>query len=112
MQDHEVKSVFDTIFYSGSSANLVINEQDRKQAELLLKELIEKSCKMSVVEGIFRSTFSFNPTLSSIIKNIAKSLANNCGSAVNEGKFYTTIRDTIRLKWKSAYDIRRQTGEW
>lgn len=92
MTDKQVKEVFDTVFWSGSSANMVIGPIDHQHAEIFLKELVEGTCKMSIVEGLFRSTFSFNPSLSSILKAIAKSYASKCNGAIHEVKFYTVIR--------------------
>jgi|GEM_PF-4993614 len=31
---------------------------------------------------------------------------------MKEGRYYETVRVKIALNWKSAFEIRKQTGEW
>jgi len=70
LNDNESKGVFDLIFGAGTSSGIQIEEQDRQKAEMFLKELIRKSCQMSLAEGLLESTYSFNPSISGIAKSI------------------------------------------
>ena len=110
MNEIETKAVFETIFGIGSTSGLTISNEDKEKAKLFLDELVKGSCKMSAIEGVFRQAFSFNPTIIGVIKSVAGSYAKGC--ICSDGKFYVVIRDTLRLNWRSAFEIRKQTGEW
>ena len=112
LNDSETKGVFDLIFGAGSSADLIINNNDKQVAYKLLNELIEKSCQMSVAEGLMRSAYSYNRSISRLAMNIIRSNYSNCSKGAKEGRYYESVRVTIVRNWSSAFQIRKQTGEW
>lgn len=62
---------------------------------------------MAVVEGLQ----SLDISLISFAESIY-TMTSNCNNAKNKGKYYEVIRNAIAVKWKSAFSIRKQTGEW
>ncbi len=108
----ESKAVFDLIFGPQSSNGIVINETDQQKAKMLLQELIQKSCQMSMAEGLLESAYSFDPSISGIVKSIISSYYTNCNEGAKNGKYYESVRTTIARNWKSAFAVRKQTDEW
>ncbi len=108
----QTKAIFETFFGLGSANDLTFNDQDKQKAIALFRELVEKSCQMSLVQGVFRTAMSLNPTLLGLASNILASRYHNCNMVIKEGRYYISVRDTIALKQKSAFAIRKQTGEW
>lgn len=107
ISDGQTKKIFDLFFGQGSSADFSINDEDTRVAKSLLTELINRSCQMAVVEGLQ----SLDISLMSIAESIY-TITSNCNNAKNKGKYYEAIRNTISVKWKSAFSVRKQTGEW
>lgn len=106
LTDIQTKKIFDLFFGKNASKDLTIDNEDKKQAEILLKELINKSCEMAIVESIS----SLDPTLISVVNAIYQS-NKNC-KAIKNGVYYETIRKTIAFNFSQNFQIRKQTGEW
>jgi|GEM_PF-4894598 len=66
----QTKAVFDLIFGQGAATDLDINDEDKQKANLLLKELIEKSCMMAGVEGTWKGAYSLNASIMGIASSI------------------------------------------
>lgn len=84
-----------------------VTAEDRKMALKFMKELIEKSCPMAVVEGIFHFQYSFDYTLVGLARYISENIEENCLQ-----KEYESVRKTIAWKYKGAFENRKQLGEW
>ena len=116
LNETETKPVCNFLFGSEACNQITMNEQDKRKAGFLLNQLIEGSCKMSLVEGLYKGTVSIKATVSEsveqIVKSIVKSFHSNCSKAVAEGFFYESVRASIARNWKSSFEIRKQTGEW
>ncbi len=106
--ESETKAIFDLFWGAGASSGLDINDADIEKATTLFKELLEKSCEEDViVSNVFTA-----PRLTSLAMTIVRTSFTNCKNGTNEGKYYENIRKTIALKNKSAFETRKQTGEW
>ena len=109
--EKQTKEIFNFLFGEGKADNFVITEQDKEKAQLFLKELIEKSCLMSLTEGLAKS--SFPPSFTSVAKSIIETYQIKCNEAVKQdGRYYESVKNTLSLKWKSAFAIRKDAGEW
>lgn len=107
--ESETKAIFDLFFDAGAGESLdEITNADKEMALFLFKELLEKSCQESSIVG---SAFT-RPTLASLAVSIIKTSFTDCSNGTQTGKYYENIRVTIAIKWKSAFEIRKQTGEW
>ncbi|MFT3947876.1 MAG: hypothetical protein QM763_12980 [Agriterribacter sp.] len=107
MTENQAKTIFDLIFGAGSSKDLTITNEDKKEARLLLTELIKGSCKMAVVEGLQ----SLDASILSLAESIY-TMTSNCFDAKKKGRYYETVRKTIAYNFSSAFQIRKATGEW
>ncbi len=112
LSDIQTKAVFDLIFGSTASLGLNINDQDKKQASMLLDELIQRSCQMSVIQGIFEIEYSFNINISSVARSVISSYYSNCNRGAKDATYYETVRRTIARNWHSPFELRKQEGVW
>ena len=112
LTNSETKAVLSLVFGSNSTADLQINEQDKAMAAKFMNELVEKTCQLSIVEGVLDNVYSFNYELADLAVSIAKKVGSNCNAAAKKGKYSEAVRVTIARNWKSAFAIRKQTGEW
>jgi hypothetical protein len=103
----QTKATFDLFWGKGASADLVIDKYDKDRAIDLLIKLIEGSCDFSTTDELY----SFNSSISSVSKRIYTKL-NGCDEAIKNGKYAESVRKVIALEYKSAFEIRKQTGEW
>jgi hypothetical protein len=104
--DEQTKAVFNFLFGGGQASELTITDDDKNHALTFIKELVEKTCAMSIISGLN----DFSGSLSSVVKSIATSI-NGCEDAKN-GKYSETIRKGIAYDWAESFKIRKQTGEW
>ena len=109
LSEEQARAVLELIFNKEEWAKTgaEITEEDKKMALLFLKELVEKSCPMAVIEGIFNAQFSFDYTIVGLARYIANSVEENCMT-----KNYESLRRTIALKNKGVFENRKQNGEW
>lgn len=107
ISNKEIKATFDLFWGKGASADLVIDKYDKDHAFDLLIKLIEGSCDFSTTDELY----SFNSNISSVCKRIYIKL-NGCNEAIKNGKYAESVRKAIALAYKSAFEIRKQTGEW
>jgi hypothetical protein len=109
LSDAQARAVLELIFTKDQWAEVGpdITEEDKTMALKFLKVLLEKSCQMAVVEGIFRHQYAFDFTVVGLAKYIAESVDENCLQ-----KNYEAVRREIALKNKGIFENRKQLGEW
>lgn len=105
----QARAVLELIFTKEewAAAGPDITEEDKKMALIFLKDLVEKSCPMAVVEGIFHFQYAFDFTLLGLARYISNNVEENCLQ-----KEYEMVRKTIAWKNKGAFENRKQAGEW
>lgn len=106
--DAQAKAALELIFTKEEWAKAgPITAEDKNMALVFMKELVEKSCPMAVVEGIFHFQYAFDYTLVGLARYISESIEENCLE-----KEYESVRKTIAWKYKGAFEHRKQLGEW
>lgn len=111
--NQETKELLDFIFGTGASKRIgSFTSEDIKISNELAKELVEKSCWMSYIESLFRSSIKPNATLKGIFVSLAKKHRKGCANEVKNGEIYESVRLSLKRNWKSAFEIRVQTGTW
>jgi len=105
--DKQIKATFDLFWGSGASSDLIIDKYDKDHAFDLLNKLTEGSCSLSIINGIH----SFNGSLLSICKRLYTRFS-GCNKAIKNGRYAESVRKAIALEYNSAFEIRKQTGEW
>lgn len=108
----QTKRIFELIFGNNSTAGLTFNDEDNKIAEYFLKELVEGSCRMSLAKVLFETAYSFDPDIQDIVFDLIKAHGDNCGEGAKKGEYYRTVVETIKAKYHTAFDNRKQNGEW
>ena len=101
INDEVTISIFQFIFDDNERLKN-ITSQDRKYALFLFDELTSCSCDMNFIEEWFRENISPPTTIINAITRIGKGYF-KCTPA----KYYLSCKDTIKLKWKSAYNMRK-----
>lgn len=107
------------VFFFGGNAGTApgwLNDNDRSFAQALLLEAVDKSYAMSWVETLFSSAMKLNPSVKDILKALAKKALKDWLKSANptdlsEAKIYQSVRDRLRLNWRSAWEIRVTTGD-
>lgn len=109
LSDTDVRDIFNTIF-DNTKANSIqtITQEDKQKALLFMRELIDKSCDVGLIHGILKTSYKLRPNLKKIAKVLVKHTITDC----DQDKYYVSVRNTIAWKFKSAYEIRLQTGDW
>ena len=109
LSEEQARAVMELIFTKEewAKAGPDITEEDKKMALIFLKDLVEKSCPMAVVEGIFHFQYAFDFSLSGLARYISDSVEENCLQ-----KEYESVRRTIAWKNKGGFENRKQLGEW
>ncbi len=109
LSDAQTRAVLELIFTKDQWAEVGpdITEEDKTMALKFLRELVEKSCGMSVVEGIFRHQYAFDFTVVGLARYIADSVDENCLQ-----KKYEAVRADIAWRNKGIFEHRKQMGEW
>lgn len=109
LSDGQVRAAMELIFTKEewAQAGPEITDEDKKMALIFLKELVEKSCPMAVVEGVFHFQYAFDFTLTGLARYISDSVEDNCLQ-----KEYESVRKTIAWKYKGSFENRKQNGEW
>ncbi len=111
--DKEVIEVFNFVFDDSDTSTLgSITSEDKSKANLFVKELTEKSCALSYSETLITSAVSPSRTLQGIVKAFIENNYTKSCDDLKGGKIYESVRATLKRNWKSAFEIRTQTGEW
>lgn len=109
LADTDVKDIFNLIFDNKKANSLrIIIKEDRRKAVFFMRELIDKSCDVGIVQDIFRASYKLKPNLKKMVKVLIKNAIVDC----NRDEYYLMVQVKIAQNFKSAYDIRLQTGEW
>jgi hypothetical protein len=108
----QTKLILELIFGNNSTAGMTFTDEDTKIAEYFLKELVEGSCRMSLAEVVFKTAYSFDPDIQDIVFDLIEAYGDNCGKDAKKAKYYQTVIDTIKGKYRTAFDNRKQNGEW
>ncbi len=92
-----------------------LTDNDRSFAQALLIEAIDKSEDMSWIESIFSSAMSLDPSVKDILKDLAKHAVKTWfhkadPSDLASATIYQSVYNTLRRNWRSAWEIRVQTG--
>ncbi|HMC98679.1 MAG TPA: hypothetical protein VKH37_00950, partial [Ferruginibacter sp.] len=56
LSDADTKAIFNFLYGSGAASDMTINAEDRQKAQMFLNELVDGSCKMSIVQALFDAT--------------------------------------------------------
>ena len=97
-----------------------LTDEDVSYAQALLIEAVDASTDMGYVQILFDKAFMKVPTAFSIIKDIAKAVAQRgaknwfrhaTGKDLSDPQIYETVHSTISWKQGSTWRIRMATGE-
>lgn len=106
------KRIFELIFGNNSTAGMTFNDEDNQIAKYFLKELVEGSCRMSLAEVLFETTYRFDPDIQGIVFGLIEAYGDKCGKGAKKGEYYEKVVDAIRAKYRTPFDNRKQNGEW
>jgi len=107
------------VFFFGGNASSVpgwMTDNDRSFAQALLVEAIDKSYAMSWMQAILRVTVNPPTSLRAIFGRLARKAARDWFneatlSDLKNPRIYLTIKNQLTLHWRTAWEIRIQTGD-
>ena len=109
LSDTDVREVFNLIFNNLKANSLQITTaEDKKKAIFFMRQLIDGSCDIGLIHGVFKASYKFKPNVKKIVNVFVKHKITDC----DKDEYYVIVRDRIAVNFKSAYAIRLQTGEW
>ncbi|MDR3621069.1 MAG: hypothetical protein P4L85_17085 [Paludisphaera borealis] len=107
------------VFFFGGNAGTVpgwLTDNDRSFAQALLIEAVDASYRMSWIEKLWSSTVNPSASIKSILGKLAvkamRDWLTSCRPTdLNKAKIYTMVKDQLTRNWRSAWQIRIETGE-
>jgi len=84
-----------------------VTEEDRKKAKKILKSMIKQSCGMHHTKKLMESSLFQRSDWRPIVKKMVVQVAKGCN-----GVIYENVKVSLKRNWRSAFEIRKQTGEW
>jgi|GEM_PF-2273005 len=121
LSESEAKDVLCLIFGDAVSLPSKLSDLDRKFSQEILLELIDKSISMGIIEALAKDALSLTPSMKKItIAILGESIKhlywyNNKSkeeilNSISNVKLYRTVANQIALNWKSAWEVRVQSG--
>lgn len=104
ISDQQTRDILYIFFDKGKVQSMVLTKEDKVFAKMLLTELLEYSCQLSIYEGI-NIYNAYSTSLRNLITSILSSYLKNCPATIKD-KYKRTFRDTIALKYKSIFEER------
>jgi len=107
------------IWFFGGNAGTVpgwLTSNDRSFAQALLVEAVDASYTMSWIQTLMTSALKPNASITGILAKLALKAAKEWihsrkPSDFKDAKIYKMIKDQLTLNWRSAWQIRIETGE-
>lgn len=107
------------VWFFGGNAGIspsTITYNDRSFAQALMFEAIAASKKISFIEGLWKKTIMPPKSISSLLKQIAKLTAKALWehlkpADLEDPKIYKMVKDQLTRNWRSAWQIRVETGD-
>lgn len=107
------------VWFFGGNAGIspsTITYNDRSFAQALMFEAIAASKKISFLESLWKKTIMPPKSIGSLLKQIAKLTAKALWehlkpADLKDPKIYTMVKDQLTRNWRSAWQIRVETGD-
>jgi hypothetical protein len=107
------------VFFFGGNAGTTpgwLTDNDRSFAQALLIEAVDASYRMSWIEKLWSSTVNPSASIESILGKLAlkamKDWLTSCQPTdLKKAKIYTMVKNQLTLNWRSAWQIRIDTGD-
>jgi len=104
---------FEILFFMFNDKSLNVEKityEQRKMAAIIAEELVQGSCAMNYYESLLPALRP-RPPFAKIIINLANSYIKDCPDKVKEGKIYNAVKNTLKTKWKSVFNISKSNDE-
>lgn len=107
------------VFFFGGNAGTLpgwLNDNDRSFAQALLIEAVDASYRMSWIEKLWSSTVNPSASIKGILAKLALKAARDWlthakPTDLAHAKIYTMVKNQITANWRSAWQIRVETGD-
>jgi hypothetical protein len=117
LSDQEAWQVL--VFFFGGNASTQpswLNDNDRSFAQALLLEAVDASSRVSWIEALWKATAKPGASIKSILAKLAlkaaKDWLQSCKpSDLTEARIYLMVKNQLTLNWRSAWQIRIETGD-
>lgn len=107
------------VFFFGGNASTVpgwLTDNDCSFAQALLIEAVDASHRMSWVQKLWSSTVNPSASVGSILRKLALKAAKDWFTSaeptdLKKAKIYTMVKNQLTANWRSAWQIRVETGD-
>jgi hypothetical protein len=107
------------VFFFGGNAGAVpgwLTDNDRSFAQALLVEAVDASYQISWIQTLMTSALTPNPSITGILAHLALKAGRDWLQSRNpanfkDAKIYKMVKDQLTLNWRSAWQIRIDTGD-
>ncbi len=107
------------VFFFGGNAGALpgwLTDNDRSFAQALLIEAVDASHRMSWIQTLWSSTANPSASIQSVLRKLAQKavrdwLTNCKPTDLKNAKIYTMVKDQLTRNWRSAWQIRIETGD-